>query len=416
MRVASLLKAASILAVAALAGAPKIAHAQDAACTVFYKIQPDDTLSKIAQLAYGNSNYQLIFSRNIGVLKDPINLPIGELLMIPCANGITPQFDQVIAEQTNAEEAQTEQANAKEAQAEQANAEEALTELTNAEEAEVATPVVVEETKPPQEPSPQAVIATAAPALTPAVDRLKLLTASGLPPFADKSLRGGGMATELANRSLEKLGIKEASRIVFIDDRDSHLQDLLIDGSFDLGFPWFRTACEQMALLEEMSPKDAWLCKNFSFSEPFYEFVFGFFVPIGEYSQSRTTFLDFSESRICRPSGSSMLDLAFSGLTEDNATFVRPETLIECLMMLKNGEVDAVSGEAFETENLLAELGLFEEIEELPNLGLLQTIHAVAPNEKPGSDDALATMNMGLIELKISGEWFRIVGRHLAKN
>jgi hypothetical protein len=52
----------------------------------------------------------------------------------------------VIAEQTNAEEAQTEQANAKEAQAEQANAEEALTELTNAEEAEVATPVVVEET------------------------------------------------------------------------------------------------------------------------------------------------------------------------------------------------------------------------------------------------------------------------------
>ena len=111
-----------------------------------------------------------------------------------------------------------------------------------------------------------------------------------------------------------------------------------------------------------------------------------------------------------------MLDLAFNGLTEDNATFVRPETLIECLMMLKNGEVDAVSGEAFETENLLAELRLFEEIEELPNLGLLQTIHAVAPNEKPGSDDALATMNMGLIELKISGEWFRIVGRHLAKN
>ena len=81
-------------------------------------------------------------------------MPIGELLMIPCANGITPQFDQVIAEQTNAEEAQTEQANAEEAQAEQANAEEALTELTNAEEAEVATPVVVEETKPPQEPSP----------------------------------------------------------------------------------------------------------------------------------------------------------------------------------------------------------------------------------------------------------------------
>jgi len=401
MRIASLLKAAPLAIAAAASFAPEPVEASDASCTLFYVIQPGDSLNKIAQFSYGKWDYQLIFSRNVEVLKDPRNLPVGEMLMIPCANGIEPTFDMVVAQQ--AAEA----------------AKEAVTEVAAAEpeaqpESQPETATTAAE---PEEPSPDSVVATAAPTtLVSPVDKLKLLTASGLPPFSDKSLRGGGMATELANRSLEKLGIKDASRIVFIDDRASHLQDLLIDGSFDLGYPWYRPACEEPDLLEALSPDDAWLCRNFTFSEPFYEFVYGFFVPKGEYSLSRTTFLDFSDARICRPEGSSVLDLAVNGLTDDDATFVRPETLAECFDLLQAGEVDAVSGEAFEAENLLAERGLFDDIEELPNLGLLQTVHAVAPVGKPGADDAIAAMNLGLIELKVSGEWFRIVGRHLAKN
>lgn len=401
MRVASLLKAAPLVIAAAVFFAPEPVEASDASCTLFYVIQPGDNLNKIAQFSYGRLDYQLIFSRNVEVLKDPRNLPVGQMLMIPCANGIEPTFDMVVASQAAAaaEEAATEVAAvAPEAQPE-------------------AQPETATTAPNPQEPSPDSVVATAAPPiLVSPVDKLKLLTASGLPPFSDKSLRGGGMATELANRSLEKLGIKDASRIVFIDDRASHLQDLLIDGSFDLGYPWYRPACEEPDLLEALSPDDAWLCRNFTFSEPFYEFVYGFFVPKGEYSLSRTTFLDFSDARICRPAGSSVLDLAVNGLTEDDAIFVRPETLADCFDLLQAGEVDAVSGEAFEAENLLAERGLFDDIEELPNLGLLQTVHAVAPVGKPGADDAIAAMNLGLIELKVSGEWFRIVGRHLAKN
>lgn len=403
MRVASLLKSAPLFAAAFLSFAPQSAQADS--CTLFYIIQPGDTLNKIANFSYGSSNYQLIFSRNVGVIKDPRNLEPGSMLMIPCAQGIAPTFDLVVAEQASQATAQVE-----------AEAEPETTETAAVEPEAETQPAATPEPE-ATEPSPESVVATAAPAtLTSPVDKLKLLTASGLAPFADKSLRGGGMATELANRSLEKLGIKDASRIVFIDDRDSHLQDLLIDGSFDLGYPWFRPACEQMAILEEMSPDDAWLCKNFTFSEPFYEFVYGFFVPKGEYSLSRTTFDDFAEARICRPAGASILDLAVQGVTEEDATFVRPETLEECFALLQAGDVDAVSGEAFEAENILASLGLFDEIEELPNLGLLQTVHAVAPIGKPGADDAIAALNSGLIELKVSGEWFRIVGRHLAKN
>lgn len=401
MRVASVLKATPLIFAATLSFAPEPAQAGDASCTLFYVIQPGDTLNRIAQFSYGKWDYQLIFSRNVEVLKDPRNLPAGQMLMIPCSNGIEPTFDLVVAEQAAAAQTTV----AVEAQPE------AATEIAGV-APESDAPAV-----PAREPSPQSVVATAAPAtLSSPVDRLKLLTASGLAPFSDKSLRGGGMATELANRSLEKLGIAEESRIVFIDDRESHLQDLLIDGSFDLGYPWFRPACEQLAFLEENSPDNAWLCKNFTFSEPFYEFVYGFFVQKGEYSLSRTGFEDFADARICRPAGPSILDLAVNGVTEKDAIFIRPETLEECFALLLAGEVDAVSGEAFEAENLLAARDLFDSVEELPNLGLLQTVHAVAPIGKPGADDAMAALNMGLIELKVSGEWFRIVGRHLANN
>ena len=415
MRVALALKAAALALAAVFTFAPQSAHAAGLFCTIFYVIQPGDTLSKIARLSYGSGDYQIILSRNLDVLKNIHDLPAGQVLLIPCPTGTEPAFNEVVAEQAAAAVSRaTEQADV-EANVEAANAPD------NTEVASVEQPQAVETPAPAQpeqaEPSPQSVIATAAPAtLTSPVDRLKLLTASGLAPFSDKSLRGGGMATELANRSLEKLGIKEASRIVYIDDRDSHLQDLLIDGSFDLGYPWFRPACEKIDILEEISPDDAWLCKNFTFSETFYEFVYGFFVPKGEYSLSRTTFDDFAESRICRPAGPSLLDLAVNGVNEAEATFIRPDTLEECFALLQAGEVDAVSGEAFEAENLLASQGLFDTIEELPNLGLLQTVHAVAPIGKPGADEAIAALNTGLIELKVSGEWFRIVGRHLAKN
>ncbi len=454
MRFAFLLK---VIPFAALVGFAPAAHA--AGCDVDYVIQPGDTLQSISLLAYGSPSHQLISSANADKLVGQTELPVGESIVIPCIPGVasmTPNEVALSMAMLNFEE-EAESASEDVADVETTGDEQATTENDTdtieevapadaAEETEVevaaapASETVIEDPAPTEaaqsesvalepapaepaaEPEPETVVATASQSTSPTletvggVSRMRLLTANGLAPFADQSLRGRGMATELAERAMSRLGILEASSIVFIDDRKAHLKDLLIDGSFDLGYPWFRPACEQMDKLEQLSPEEAWLCKNFTFTEPFYEFVYGFFVQKDEYSLSRTTFDDFVGARICRPAGSTILDLAINGLTDDETVFVRPDTLAECFAMLQAGDVDAVSGEAFEAENLLAELGLFETIEELPNLGLLQTVHAVAPIGKPGADDVVATMNKGLIELKISGEWFRIVGRHLAKN
>ena len=445
MRVASIVKAIPVAVIASFA---PLAHAQ--ACDVEYVIQPGDTLISIAKLAYGAPSFEMIAAANAGKLAGQAELPVGETITIPCIPGVasmTPNEVALSMAMLNFQEDATETPETDETEsAAQPEEDVAATESSPAtpsedvavseeetppvEEAEEAVVAVTEDsvqaeapaTDPEPEPEPETVVATTAqptePTLTPVggITRMRLLTANGQAPFADQSLRGRGMATELAARALDRLGIGETSRIVFVDDREAHLSDLLVDGSFDLGFPWFRPTCELMAKLEELSPDDAWLCKNYNFSEPFYEFVYGFFTPKGAYTVARTTFLDFSDARICRPAGPSIMDLKINGLDGEEVTFVRPETLAECFALLQAGEVDAVSGEAFEAENLLAELGLFDEVEELPNLGLLQTVHAIAHNARPGADDALATMNKGLIELKVSGEWFRIVGRHLAKN
>lgn len=266
----------------------------------------------------------------------------------------------------------------------------------------------------------QAAAPEAEPAAPPAakpvspIGNVRLLTANGLAPFADKSLRGGGMANELVRATLSNMGALEKARIVVIDDRDSHLQDLLIDGSFDIGYPWFRPACDDLDALAKVSEEDVWFCRNFRFSEPFYEFIYGFFVRRGEYAPGRAIFRDFVGGRVCRPEGVSARDLIVKGLGEGTTEIVRTETLADCFDALLAGDVDAVSGEVFAAESILAERNLFDVVEELPDLSLLQTVNAVAPLNKPGAVQALEALNAGLIDLKVSGQWFRIVGRHLA--
>ena len=241
-----------------------------------------------------------------------------------------------------------------------------------------------------------------------------MLTANGQAPYADRSLRGGGMVTELISLSLADAGLSDDYKVVFIDDRSVHLTDLLIDGSFDVGFPWLRPRCDDIDILRDLSPEQAWMCESFVFSEPFYEYVNGFFVRKGEFSANRTTFSDFSGGSICRPAGEPIEDLAVKGLTSDGIELVSPGSVADCFDLLMTEEVDAVSVEIFAAEEVLTDADLFDQVEEMPNLSLLWTVHAVAAKTKPAAKELVKTLNEGLLELKISGQWFRVVARHLA--
>ena len=56
----------------------------DADETRFYRVQPGDTLSKIAQQHYGEANkYNQIFEANRPLLKDPDHIYPGQMLRVP---------------------------------------------------------------------------------------------------------------------------------------------------------------------------------------------------------------------------------------------------------------------------------------------------------------------------------------------
>lgn len=386
------------------------AAAQDADCAATYVIQPGDSLATIAEIAYGSSTYQLIFSRNLGVITDVANPPVGAEIVIPCVPGVpslTPDKEALLAAMPAPE---PEPEPEPETETVEAETGEEVAAADGAEETEIPTVLEVAGTSAQAtEPAPETVVATAASA-TPGA--LRLLTADGQAPFAGKTLRGGGMATELALAAMERIGKADETQIVFVDDRSAHLQHLLIDGSFDVGFPWRKPACEQLDALTETSPEAAWLCANFEFSEPLYETVYGFFVSAE--LTDKATFEDFAGEAICRPAGEDVQDLILRGFAAE--TIARPDTLEACFTLLLDGDVAAVSGEVFAAEALLSEDARADKVVELPDLSLLQSVHAIAPRTKPDATAALAELNAGLIELKVNGEWFRIVGRHLAQN
>lgn len=68
---------------------PQAAQAATASANVSgggrtYKVQPGDTLSKIAKQFYGNANdYNRIFSANRDKLSDPDKIQVGQELVIP---------------------------------------------------------------------------------------------------------------------------------------------------------------------------------------------------------------------------------------------------------------------------------------------------------------------------------------------
>ncbi|MEM7544440.1 MAG: hypothetical protein AAF367_02805 [Pseudomonadota bacterium] len=377
-------KTAGVLAAVIVAfGIGSVSHAAE--CEVEYRIQDGDTLSKIATLAYGSSSYDLIFLRNPSLAGQLADLPVGDTIIIPCLpgdDGLVPDAEALTAAMAAGEAA------------------EAAAEVPVAEEPELASveeqPATAEETDGPRP-----------------AKRVRLLTAHDLPPYSGDDLREGGMVTELLRLAFLKQGIDNYQSTV-INDRDSHLQDLLIEGSFSIGYPWFRPPCEEIEALRALDPAKAAMCTDFAFSEPFHEYVNGFFTRVGEYSDTRSEFIDFAEARLCRPQGEDLSDLEVNGIVAGEATIARPETMRGCVEMLVIGEVDAISGEVFAVEQAINALGVADRVEELPNLSLLWTVHAVAPRSKPDAVALLDEINAGLIELKISGEWFSVVGRHLA--
>lgn len=327
-----------------------------------YTVRSGDSLREIAQRAYSNANYQIIFNANRQVIgSNPNSIEIGDVLQLPCADGTLRPTS--------------------------------------------AAPA------PPAQPTAAVVQSTGN---APAGYRptIKFLTGGNYAPFTDEDLPGRGLFTELVDTAMLRAASDREFSITFVNDWGSHLGDLLPINAFDLGFPWFKPDCTKVDLL---SPSMAQRCTDFNFSEPFYEVVITTYALKGSRFAGASQPSDLLGARICRPEGYYTFDLEQEGLSPPAIDLVQPVLPKDCFEEMIAGTVDVVPMELDLSEGVISELQIEQQIVELPSLAQILTFHVVTHKSNPYGRTYLTLLNQGLQEMRGSGEWFGIVSTQLAE-
>jgi len=333
-------------------------QAQEACST--YKVAVGDNLRFIARAAYGDADlYRLIYDANVAIIGEKADLiEIGTTLSIPCDPKTV-----------------------------------AATETATA--PEIVTPVAATpETAP----------------VAPAEKPIAIVTGNGYAPFADETLPGGGMMTQLVEMAIFRADPGIAYNLSFISDWQAHIDALLPSGAYDLSFPWVRPNCDGPDML---SPGDQARCNDFVFSRPFYEIVDGFFATRDSGLMSVTSYAGFEGKRICRPEGYTTGVLDAAGLTAPVITLVRGSDAKDCFRALAAGEVDLVSVDAEAGDSMLAKLGLISTVGQNPHLSTILSLHVIAHKSNPRAVAMLAELDKGMMEMYQTGEWYDIVSSAL---
>lgn len=237
-------------------------------------------------------------------------------------------------------------------------------------------------------------------------DKLRLLTADNYRPFADRALPGGGMVTELIDSAMQATG--KPYSITWINDWTAHLDPLLTQQFFDMGFPWLKPRCED--------DPDQFQCVNFLFSDPLFEMLIVFFVT-EETGFEFETDADVEGKRLCRPAGYPVHDLDQDGrnwLTERKVLLLQPQTPRDCFDLLDRGLIDAVVVNEFLGRDTIGDMRLGGKVFALPRAVAAETLHVVISKTHAQATTALYEINEAIQEMEKTGDYQEIVAKHLA--
>jgi polar amino acid transport system substrate-binding protein len=248
--------------------------------------------------------------------------------------------------------------------------------------------------------------------------RVEFLTADGLAPYTGRSLEGGGMMTQVITSAMGLVKEEAKGRFDFgvswVNDWAAHLNPLLLTRAFDVGFPWARPDCDNAFALDQSSQ---FRCQRFFFSDPLYEVITSLFVR----NDSRIKTLRTEEiagASLCRPVGYPTHELDQNGrnwVKDGKVTLIRPPTVDECFRLIDNGIVDGVVEAELVGRTSIALLGLSDKIRIIDQPLALTTLHVLISKAHPHSRTILYYMNSSLAKLRDSGEYDRIIERHLAR-
>ena len=350
-------------------------------CKEPYTVSSGDTLSGIASRAYDNSaKYNLIFYANREQMPSgPSVIRVGQQLRIPCAESA--------AEGTEAVEDKPEEQLEKKAEEQpeekEQEATQAVVNTTDASNTEVS-------------------INNDAP--TQSFQRTtELLTAGDYPPFTDPELPGGGLITELLESAMKSSEMPY--RLNWINDWAAHLDPLLSEKKYDVGFPWFDPGCP-----ESDSPRCAFL-----FSKPVFELLIVLFTR----TEQPLKFVqddDIMGKTLCRPAGYFTHDLDNNGrnwLKDGKVTLEQPKSVKDCFDLLMDGKVDAVAINDFTGRESMSKLGLTDKVMPVERELSIEGLHALVHKTHPRATILINRINRGLDKLHASGQYDEIMDRHL---
>ncbi|HPY40958.1 MAG TPA: transporter substrate-binding domain-containing protein [Thiolinea sp.] len=348
------------------------ASAENLACEKPYKVAKGDSLSVIAQKAYGSAGkYSMIYYANLDILtKGPSSLEVNQELRIPCL------YDATAA--TSSTEKTPDPATAS------SSSTEATTTTTTTTTAPTETPAV----------SP------------PAKVELQLLTAGDYQPFTDQSLPNGGLITELVEAALKNQNV--TYKLTWINDWSAHLDPLLKDKKYDMGFPWLNPGCPNV---------EHFRCQ-FLFSTPIFQMLEVLFTRNDQPLKFEKDD-DMIGHTLCRPSGYFTHDLERPGrewLKKNLVKLEQPQSVKECFEMLMAGKVDAVAMNDFTGRETVAKMGLQDKVSPLPKELSVEGLHVLIHKTHPRATILLNYVNKGLKAIQDSGEYDAIMDKHLTNH
>ncbi len=357
------MKPISLLSTIALASAvsfgatllPTQSEAQSLECGSRYKVVRGDSLSRIAQRAYGAaSGFQYIYLANSRVIgSNPGYIRAGSVLQIPCLNAVTPS---------------------------------------------TANTAVIR---------PAATTA----ALPAPKRKIRVVTGTDWAPFLDEGQEQGGMITEVVNVALANANGKPQYKIDFVNDWGAHLQPLITDHAYDFSIAWFKPNCD---VVDRLSDASKFRCNNLDWSEPLFEQIIGYYTRIDHPRPS--SYKDLFGLTICRPSGYSTFMMEENNLVEPNITLEQPVKTTDCFEGLVAGKYDAVVLASDTAAGAIQKIGAKGQVQFHEHLSQVATMHAVIAKTNPRSKAFIAALDSGVKKIKDNGEWFKIVSRHIAQH
>lgn len=219
---------------------------------------------------------------------------------------------------------------------------------------------------------------------------LKLITGDDYPPWTDKSLPHGGLATWLVTRSFAAAEYPLGP--IRWQPWKRGFEDTRV-GNTDGTFPWIVNA-ERLEVFE--------------FSAPF--------LPSVEYAWTRAdgTFQpkakdDLRRRAFCRPIGYGEFGLVRELIDEKALRRETPQSMTSCFKMLASGRVDFVYSTRSDAENALRHAGVDPAGIRRPALKVSEIDqHLIVGKANPRAKEIVAAFDRGFAILKASGEWDRM--------